>query len=327
MKLQILVPQYEETNEVIKGLLDSLVVQQNVDFNEFGVIIVNDGSNVLLDEDWLKTYPFQIEYYRAPHRGVSATRNTCLDYASADYVMFCDADDMFFNACGLWLIFREINTGFDTLSSKFIEESRYENGEATYIDHDNDGTFVHGKIHRRQYLIDNDIRWDPALTIHEDSYFIAQCQNLTDTPKYLNESFYLWRYRENSVCRKDPQYILKTLPCLLDSIDSLITKFIKTNKNDLAVYYTVYILLDIYYNVNKPQWKDKNSLEFLNKLELRAYEFFNKYQELWKQCSSDTIRELSQQLREKAIQDNMVLEDLTVNQWLNKLITNYSTKG
>ena len=38
MKLQILVPQYEEDDSVIKPLLDSLAIQQNVDFNEFGVI-------------------------------------------------------------------------------------------------------------------------------------------------------------------------------------------------------------------------------------------------------------------------------------------------
>jgi glycosyltransferase involved in cell wall biosynthesis len=94
-----------------------------VDFNEFGVIIVNDGSDIMLSEKLLNSYPYRIDYYKAPHRGVSATRNTCLDYAQADYVMFCDADDMFCSVCGLWLIFREIETGFDTLSSKFMEEA------------------------------------------------------------------------------------------------------------------------------------------------------------------------------------------------------------
>ena len=48
MKLQILVPQYEETDEIIKPLLDSIALQQNVDFNEIGVIIVNDGSDTRL---------------------------------------------------------------------------------------------------------------------------------------------------------------------------------------------------------------------------------------------------------------------------------------
>jgi hypothetical protein len=89
--------------------------------------------------------------------------------------MFCDADDMFYNACGLYMIFREINIGFDTLSSKFIEEAHTPDGQLVYIDHDQDATFVHGKIHRRQYLLDNEIRWNPDLTIHEDSYFNVQC--------------------------------------------------------------------------------------------------------------------------------------------------------
>lgn len=33
MKLQILVPHYKEPTEVIKPLLDSIAIQQNVDFS------------------------------------------------------------------------------------------------------------------------------------------------------------------------------------------------------------------------------------------------------------------------------------------------------
>ena len=323
MKLQILVPQYKETNEIIKPLLDSLLIQQNVDFNEFGVIIVNDGTDIKLSEELLTSYPYKIEYYQAPHRGVSATRNTCLDYAIADYVMFCDADDMFFNACGLYLIFREIEIGFDTLTSKFIEEGVLSDGKHIYINRENDGTFVHGKVHRRQYLIDNDIRWNPNLTIHEDSYFNTQCQLFTDKPKYLNESFYLWKWRDNSVCRSDSKYILKTLPCLIDSIDSLIEKLEKYNKHDKAIYYTVYLLMDIYYTLNKSEWRDKNNLEYLTNTEKRAYEFFNKYQNNWKECSMDSAREISNALRSKMIKEGILLEELTISQWINKLVTSY----
>ena len=52
MKLQILIPQYNETNEIIKPLLDSIAIQQNIDFNEIGVIIVNDGSDIHLTNDF-----------------------------------------------------------------------------------------------------------------------------------------------------------------------------------------------------------------------------------------------------------------------------------
>ena len=53
MKLQILVPQYQETEDIIKPLLDSIEVQQNVDLkNDVGVIIVNDGTEVHLSEEF-----------------------------------------------------------------------------------------------------------------------------------------------------------------------------------------------------------------------------------------------------------------------------------
>jgi len=144
--------------------------------DEIGVIICNDGSDTFLTDSFLQSYPFQIEYYKEPHRGVSGIRNACLDHATADYVMFCDADDMFCNVCGLWIIFREINIGFDSLVSVFMEETRMpDTKEVVYTNHQMDSTFVHGKVHRRQYLVEKDIRWNNNLTIHEDSYFNILC--------------------------------------------------------------------------------------------------------------------------------------------------------
>ena len=154
MRLQFLVPQYEETDEVIKPLLDSIAIQQSIDFNDIGVIICNDGSDVKLTEDFLNSYPFKIDYFQEEHKGVSATRNACLDHADAEYVMFCDADDMFCHACGIYMIFTELdnNGDFDTLTSAFTEETRNpeDKEQIVYINRDVDSTFVHGKVHRRR---------------------------------------------------------------------------------------------------------------------------------------------------------------------------------
>ena len=101
--------------------------------------------------------------------------------------MFCDADDMFFNVCGLYIVFREIdkNGGFDSLVSVFVEETRDpKTKEIVYINREMDSTFVHGKVHRRKYLLNNNIRWNNSLTIHEDSYFNCLCQKLSKDVKY-----------------------------------------------------------------------------------------------------------------------------------------------
>ena len=46
MKLQILIPHYRESAETIRPLLDSIAIQQNVDFSEIGVIICHDGEDI-----------------------------------------------------------------------------------------------------------------------------------------------------------------------------------------------------------------------------------------------------------------------------------------
>ena len=317
MKLQILVPQYNETDEVIKPLLDSIAIQQNVDFEDIGVIICNDGSDVYLSDDFLASYPFDIEYHKEEHKGVSATRNACLDYSNADYVMFCDADDMFFNACGLWILFREMEDGFDSLVSVFIEESRVpDTEETTYINREMDSTFVHGKIHRRQYLIDKNIRWNDDLTIHEDSFFNILCQNLSENVKYCQSPFYLWKWRDDSVCRHDDKYILKTYNNMLDSNDALIAEFLKRGMMDKAMFYTVFMIFDAYYTMNKPEWINQENQKYRNAVEKRFAKYYISHKDLWDSVPSADKMQISNGVRSRSVNEGMLMEAITIDQWL-----------
>lgn len=319
MKLQILVPHYKEEWEVIKPLLDSIEVQQNVDLkNEVGVIIVSDGSELVLDESNFDRYSFPIEYHIDEHRGVSATRNACLDYATADYVMFCDADDMFYNACGLYIVFREMQgAGFDSLVSAFIEESRMpETKEPMYINHDMDSTFVHGKIHRRQYLIDNNIRWNDALTIHEDSYFNCLCQRLAGELKYSQTSFYLWRWRDASVCRHDPKYILKTYNNMLDSNDALVGEFLNRGRKEDAQFYSVSMVYDAYFTMNKDEWINQENHEYREATERRFKKYWLKYKYLHDSIAPEIKAQIIMGIRNRMYAEGMILESLTFEQWI-----------
>ena len=322
MKLQILIPQYQETDEVIKPLLDSIAIQQNVDFNEIGVIITNDGSDVRLTDSFLESYPFDIQYILAKHDGVSATRNVCLDHATADYVMFCDADDMFCSVLGLWIIFREIdvNGGFDSLTSMFIEESRIpDTGEVFYLNREMDSTFVHGKIHRRQYLIDNSIRWNPNLTIHEDSYFNIQCSNLSENVKYCPTPFYLWKWRDESVCRHDPKYILKTYRNMIDSNDALIKQFLIRGVEDKAYFYIAFMIFDAYYTMNKTEWVNQENKEYRDSTERRFAKYYKKYKKRWDAIPSTEKVQISQGIRSRSVMEGMMMEAMTIDDWLDHI--------
>lgn len=322
MKLQILVPQYKETEEIIKPLLDSIEVQQNIDLkNDVGVIIVNDGTDTHLSKEFFNRYTFTIEYHLNEHKGVSATRNACLDYATADYVMFCDADDMFYNACGLYIVFREIeNGGFDSLVSAFIEESRIPNTkEVVYINHDMDSTFVHGKVHRRKYLINNNIRWNDNLTIHEDSYFNCLCQRLARELKYSQTPFYLWRWRDNSVCRHDPKYILKTYNNMLDSNDALIEQFLERNRKEDAQFYVVNMIYDAYFTMNKDEWLNQENKDYRYATEKRFKEYWLKYKYLHDEIPNDVKTQIIMGIKNRMYGEGMVLETLTFNEWIKQV--------
>lgn len=320
MKLQILIPQYNETDAVVKPLLDSIALQQNVDFSEVGVIICNDGSNIYLSDELLNSYPYNVEYHKEPHRGVSATRNACLDYATADYVMFCDADDMFYNMCGLYIVFQEIEKGFDSLVSCFTEETRLPGTKVPiYTNHDMDSTFVHGKIHRRQYLLDNGIRFNDELTIHEDSYFNILCQSLSPNVKYCPTPFYLWKWRDESVCRHDPKYILKTYKNMLDSNEALVGEFLKRGVKDKAMFYATVMIFDAYYTMNKPDWVNQENAEYRRSTELRFADYFLKHEALWNEVPLQEKMGISNQVRGRSIAEGMRMEELTVDAWLNRI--------
>ena len=305
---------------MVKPLLDSIAIQQSVDFNDIGVIIVNDGSDVKLTENFLKSYPYNIEYYHNEHGGVSATRNACLDHATADYVMFCDADDMFYNACGLWIVFREMNSGFDSLVSAFIEESHIpETKEVTYITHDMDSTFVHGKIHRRKYLIDKKIKWNEKLTIHEDSYFNILCQNISQNVKYCSTPFYLWKWRDNSVCRHDPKYILKTYNNMLDSNDALVTEFMRRGMIDKAMFYSVMMIFDAYYAMNKDEWLNQENQEYRVNTELRFAAYYKRYKDYWNSMPIYDKMMISNQIRSRSVMEGMRMEAVTIEAWLRHI--------
>lgn len=321
MKLQFLIPQYRETEAVIKPLLDSIALQQRVDMDELGAVIVNDGSDVFLSDDFLAGYPYKIEYYKEPHRGVSATRNACLDHASADYVMFCDADDMFYNMCGAWIILREIATAeFDSLVSVFTEETKIKDkDEFVFINHPMDSTFVHGKVHRRAYLLEKKIRFNDKLTIHEDSYFNILAQNLSENVKLCQTPFYLWRWRDDSVCRHDPKYILKTYKNMLDSNDALVDEFVRRGREDKAVFYACFMIFDAYYTMNKPEWIEQENKEYRHTTELRFKSYYKKHRGKWEKLPVPEKMQLSNAVRTRTVNEGMLMEAVTIDAWLKQV--------
>ena len=318
--LSILVPQYNEDNSLIKRLLDSIQMQQNIDFSKIEVIICNDGGKVKLNEYFLKSYTFKVSYIdRSENKGVSFTRNQLLDLATGKYVMWCDADDMFMNANGLWLIFREFDDHPDVLVSAFYQEVfDEETGIITYDikgDDKPDGTYVHGKVFEREFLLKQNIRWNNKLTIHEDSFFVCLASRCSKNFKFLQVPFYLWKYRENSICRRDKKYLLKTYNNMIDSICALCDELLKRNKEHDAELYFTNLVFSVYQLINRPEWQLKENAEYKNNVEKHFKDIFKKYKYLYINTSYDDKEDMYRAIKIKELNDGNLLESITFKDW------------
>ena len=323
MILQILVPQYCEDENIIRPLLNSITMQQNIDFNQISVIIVNDGSNVILNENFLNSYPFEIQYIKNEHKGVSATRNCALDYAIADYIMFCDADDMFKDVLALYAIFMEINIGFQALAMPFSEESRdRNNGNIFYVDHLSDSTFVHGKVYKRQFLIDNHIRWNEKLIVHEDSYFNYLAQALAAEGQFKRSNFvgYLWKWRQNSVCRNDILYIQKTYPQLIDSAEAIVEELLTRNKTSSIPSLVANIYYSAYYDMNKEEWLKLENQKYRMALEQRLGNFYFKYGKFIDLLSQEEKKQIILNVKNQKFNEGVVWEKIPFDEWEHHII-------
>ena len=331
----ILVPYYNEGEEVIKPLLDSIKFQQNIDFNEIEVVICKDGEDGQgLSQEFLDSYPYDIQYHIEPKGGVSQMRNQAFNYSTGEYVAWCDCDDQYYHCLAFWFIKRETTTpmqvminnvptnvnGFDALYSVFLEEGRNpQTGETYFIDRKDGFQFIHGKVFKRSFIVNNNIHFFPECTIHEDNVLNLQVQACTQNIKWCPVPFYLWKWRDNSVCRRDPLYIKKTYPDLIKSSNYSLEWLTNKSKFDKAREVVASITLDAYYTFCHPSWKTIETQEYRDGAERYFAEYFKKWEYLWNECPDQVKMQISSGIRQREVIQGMEMETETLEQFLNRI--------
>ena len=268
-RLQFLVPQYKETEEVISFLLDSIECQVDINKNDIGVIICSDGGNYILDRKFLDKYSYDIDYVVCTHRGVSGARNSAFLLSDADYVMYCDSDDGFCNTFALKIIFQNIDISekegkpFDLMSTKFYSEKQAEGDtpwSLSICDHNN--VYIHSRVYRREFLVDNNLYFNEKIWANEDSFFNISTTFFSKNTKVLNIPIYCWRGNPQSVTH-DPKYIMKTLHQLIYSNDSVVETMLLLNKDKKDIAKTTFdVICKVYLDMNKPDWHKLENVEY-----------------------------------------------------------------
>lgn len=295
MKLSILIPQFMENEEIIHNLLDSINLQQYVDFKDIEVLIANDGTNVKLSKLFLSRYSYSIKYLKQGHSGISATRNFLLENSTGDYVMFCDADDMFLDSLALSYIIGKINNGFDMLVGSFYESVISDNGnKITFLTHVNDMNFIHNKVFNKRMLIENNIKFDETIEVNEDGQFVGLAMVCSEKTEIGNVINYLWKYRENSTARLDPNFGIKNYGIIIKNADIIITKALNLGKTEKIKEYVNNLLYQAYCILykRKKEWLNDAFLDVRNNILNKVRVFYNKYKNYAEEASEEVEKSL-----------------------------------
>jgi len=324
MRLDLIIPHYKEPWSVCHYLFDSIAMQRSVPARCIRCIVVNDGDDPTLDNIEFSRYPYEIVYLKKEHGGVSAARNYGLDYSDADYVMFCDIDDGFLNNYGLHMIFAAMQEGFDYLNPNFAEETvTKKEGAVVIVGHAADITFVHGKVYRRQFLIDNNLRFDPELTIHEDGYFNA-IAFLTAMKKgrvkKIETPYYLWCWNGESTVRKDSEdYTLKTYEHVMKARIKICAELRDRGYEQDYQEAVGVTVLNSYYDFQKTAWHQQKYAKYYRDAEKEFKKFWNLYSRTFNDLTNLKVAEIAKISRDNAVNNGMLMEQTDLKTFLRHI--------
>lgn len=284
--------------------------------------MVNDGDEDVLDASCFQGFPFPIAYVTKPHGGVSDTRNVGLLKSTADYVMFCDSDDGFLSNLAMYLIFSAMAEEPDYIVSTFIEEI-VNDGNAAIVRHDNDYSFMHGKVYRRQFLLDHELFFDYAMTIHEDGYFNTLVYAVTQREgklKKIESPFYLWRWNPNSTVRRDSgDFVLKTYRQLMQVRLGIADELVRRGYDKELKISVCMTVLNSYYDFQKPSYIEPKNKNLRENAERAFKDFWKKYKKVFYDCTNYEIAEMAVSARANATKNGMLFEQQDLKSFLKHI--------
>lgn len=211
MKLSIIIPAYN-AEAYLPQCLDSILAQEHQGCE---VIVVDDGSTdgtaALLER-----YP-DVKVVHQENRGMSTARNRGLDEAQGEYILFVDSDDLLTDGALETLVAefggedilafnaRKMHdaTGQQTYNPT-IREPETTDGWTYFCRHRLEATDIHfvciwQRAYRRQFLIDNNLRFADGILRAEDDLFTTQAMLAAKTLRTITPCLYIYRIRANSI--------------------------------------------------------------------------------------------------------------------------------
>ena len=206
--ISFIVPVYN-VERYLDECLQSLFRQKG---SEYEIICINDGSNDacrLLLSEW-EQKSSQVRVIDRENGGLSAARNTGLEAATGEYVVFVDSDDWVESTMLSRLASEVDGTDMICFACRRTDNNTYDilkpesnNGWDYFNQHALESRIVPfvcvwQRCYRREFLLENSLRFREGI-LHEDNEFTPRACLKAKAVKVIPDVLYNYRVRPGSI--------------------------------------------------------------------------------------------------------------------------------
>ena len=262
MMLDLFITHWMEPWEIGKKAFGMLSLQRAVDWSQIRITLVHDGTE-FFPAEYFAGFPFTVHQVSIPHGGIAKARNWCIDHSEADWIKWCDFDDMFAGVLSLNQIMTVLNNEeYDLIWFDLLVD---DHGK-THMRTERDPVFVHNKVFRRSFINEKGIRFNEDMTWCEDSAFMAVVEMDIDHQRIGKIKgmmpIYLYIVRDGSLCNR-PEIKFANLESFFRRHCYVAEEFKKRGRYDEYCTMCVRTMADSYYTLVKAPGiaEDKSELE------------------------------------------------------------------
>ena len=314
MKVSVIVPVYN-AQKTLNICLKSLM---NQTLEDIEIICVDDCSSDeswMILQEWERRYPEKMIITRLPvNSGAGGARNCALQYASGEYIGFCDSDDIVHSDMYQALYYEAKSGDYDFVDCGYLDEKE----DKGYLKTGEDcigelnpekrnklivaGGYLVSHIYKRELFDGIEFRKNIIL---EDMEVLMELILKANKISFVKEIYYKYCYYDDSSSRK--QNVYKYHEAIIGAVDAIKEKVMSHEKYEsvrLAVEYAVtYLLVLGAINVSQKGLLSQGDRKIMSKA------ITDRYRNLIKTPMADNLYSQAKIIKE----DQLILKNLMGN--------------
>lgn len=312
MLLDLYITHWNEPWEIGEKGFQMLAMQRLVDWSKIRVTLVHDGSEKF-PESYFAGMPFKVNQVCLPHGGIAKARNWCIEHGDAEWIKWNDFDDSFAHLYALRDMMNVLPAEkFDLLWFHMYWECYGK----VYIRRDRECIFVHNKLLRRSFLMDNQIRFQEDLTWCKDSAFFADVEMIINHERIglirCDAPIYCYAAREGSLCNR-PEIRFQNLQSFFRRHTYVAEQFRNRGLIDQHNTMCVRVMGDSYYTLNLAPGITEDKSEH----EKRVWKWFDEHRDAFYKCRPEMVDEVIEAVNRECFDGGTITKEALMD-WIHR---------